>query len=678
MKIISSILIVEMVFICSAESTAQSFWKGYGKVTDTLALHSGILYSTNNNALFVSTYNRGIFKNEAKDSSWHHVLVLPKDQPLLSLYEANNGYLFAGGYGKIFRSDPSGEKWNEIPIHFTHVKNFAEDLNGSLFLCSADSGGILRSTDNGLTWQPFENGLPSKYVNNIAGDGHGNILCTLTNDRTNNYGGLFYLNHSTNQWVKTKITVKLDNIHYNVKVNIIPSITITAGGMVYLSLDGAILNFGLFGVFKNSVSGSLAGTLWQTESWNDTINSPITLRFDQIFASRTGHIFSSRISSSSPGVFSKMKYSSKWIDCNGGLTPAARVKAYFTEGTDGTVYITTDFSNRVFFTKESLPGKKSQNIQFGVLPPARLYESYPLTASSSSGLAVQFRSMNTDKARIDGNRITALGLGGVQIKAYAEGNEAYYYGEESQTLSIDKARNEIYVEPLPDITEGDSSLDVSARASSGEAVQLAVTHGNAWFRGNKIVYQGAGRIQFMATEAGNDTYEAADTVWKELCINPGKPDIIRDTLAGNIVLYSTVDTGNRWYLDNSSLNHEEKTLSPMYPGIYTVQVDIDGCLSSFSDPFFYQVTNIQQHAAAYPFIFYPQPSGDRLFIKLEETMAKGPVQITIMDCLGNIVLSQTGGTQTIITVDTGQLIPGWYILQVSVSDRKYYAKIITD
>jgi hypothetical protein len=675
MKFSSTFLIFVMVFIGSPQLTAQSFWKGYGKITDTMAWHSGLLYSRENNSLFVSTYNMGIFKG-TKDSTWLHVLSLPKDQPLLSLYESNNGYLFAGGFGKIFRSDPPGEKWMEVPLNFTYVKSFAEDLHGNLFLCSADSGGILRSSDNGLTWKSFVNGLPSNYVTHIISDGHGNILCTLDNDRTDIHGGLFYLDPSTNQWVKKNITVKLDNVLYSVKVNSTSSLTITPGGTVYLSLDGGIMDFALFGIFKNSVSGILAGSVWEPESWNDTDNSPITLRFDQIFASQNGHIFSSRISSTTTGIYSKMKYSSKWIDCNGGLSPAYRVKSYFTEGPDGTIYVTSDISNRIFLTKESIPGKKPQNIQFDVLAPARLYEYATLNASSSSGLAVQFTSMNTDRARIEGNRMQALGLGAVVIKAYADGNDTWYYNEESQILTIDKARNEIYIEPLPDQTEGENSLEVTARATSGEAVQLVVTHGNAWFEGTKIYYGGAGRIIFMATEEGNNTYEAADTVWMEFCINPNKPIILSDTLSGNVRLSSSRETGNRWYLNNSLLGHEDKILTPVSPGIYTVQVDIEGCLSPVSEPYYFLVTDIKQSSRESPFIVYPQPSHDRLFIKYRGNMTAEPVRITLVNSQGNIVLSKKENAQNIISTDIRELSPGLYVLELSTRDKSYFVKII--
>jgi hypothetical protein len=671
------LITISMAFTFCLQSAAQSFWKGSGAVTDTGALHSGLLYSRPINALFVSTFNMGIFRNDGKDSTWHHVLSLPKDQPVFSLYQSKNGYLFAGGYGKIFRSDPAGEKWNEIPINFTQVKGFAEDLNGNLFLCSADSGGILRSDDNGQSWKPFVNGLPSNYVNNIAGDRNGNILCTVINDRTDIHGGLFCLNSSTNQWVKKNISVVLDdNTLYTVKVNSIQSVAFTPGGMVYLSLDGGILNFAIYGLFKNSIAGVLAGSAWMRETWNDTLTSPITLQFDQLFASETGHIFASRISSSLPGVYSKMKYSPDWFECSAGLPPVTKVKGYFAESGDGTVFVTTGFSNRIFLTGESKPGKKSQNIRFNALAPTRLYESAILSASSSSELLVRFKSMNTDKARIDGNSVHALGLGEVAIKAWVNGNDTLYYDETSQVLTINKARNEIQIEPLQSFPEGDSSLNVSARATSGEAVKLTITRGNAWFRGTKISYQGPGKIQFIATEPGNDTYEAADTVWTELCVFPKKPFILSDTLSGTVLLSSSSERGNQWFVNNTRTGQEERSITPLIPGNYTLQINIDGCLSEFSEPFVFSVTGTKDPGAENPFIAYPQPVHEKLFIKLKEPGAKTPVRIFVIDCLGNIIISQDEHVQGPVTLDMSDLLPGWYILQIAADDKIHYTKII--
>ncbi len=78
MKIVSLFIF----FISTISISAQSFWKISGVETDANALHSGILYSHNPEAIFISTYNMGIFRSADKGTSWDHVLDLPKDQPV--------------------------------------------------------------------------------------------------------------------------------------------------------------------------------------------------------------------------------------------------------------------------------------------------------------------------------------------------------------------------------------------------------------------------------------------------------------------------------------------------------------------------------------------------------------------------------------------------------------------
>ncbi|HNT93848.1 MAG TPA: hypothetical protein PKJ71_09150, partial [Bacteroidales bacterium] len=78
-------------FISTITISAQSFWKISGVETDATAQHSGILYSQIRKAIFVSTYNMGIFRSADKGASWDHVLDLPKDQPVTALFASADG-----------------------------------------------------------------------------------------------------------------------------------------------------------------------------------------------------------------------------------------------------------------------------------------------------------------------------------------------------------------------------------------------------------------------------------------------------------------------------------------------------------------------------------------------------------------------------------------------------------
>ena len=197
MKTISLIAL----FIYAIGLKAQSFRKLSGTETSELALHSGILYSPESEAIFISTYNMGIFRSTDQGNSWHHVLNLPKDQPVTALFAAKNGNVFGGSFGKIYRSVTNGDKWQDTSVDFTLIRSFAEGQNGNIYVCSTDSVGILKSSDDGLTWLRNTSGLPGNFVNNMVGDGNGNLFCTLLADEKTAPGGLFFWDEQQHQTV---------------------------------------------------------------------------------------------------------------------------------------------------------------------------------------------------------------------------------------------------------------------------------------------------------------------------------------------------------------------------------------------------------------------------------------------------------------------------------------------
>jgi hypothetical protein len=665
---IGLILLINLALSSYGHLSAQSFWKKSGTITDAAALHSSVLYSKRTNTLFVATYNMGIFRSTDNGNSWNNVLILPKDQPVFSLFETFNGDILAGGIGKIYRSDSLGEKWDDIPIDFTIVKNIVEVKNGPLFLCSADSGGILKSTDNGLTWHLFTNGLPSKYVNNLVADSMGNLFCTLINDQTDINGGLYFLNAGTNQWEKKNITITIEDTNYKLKVSAITAITITKNQQIYVSLDAVVTNYAITGIFSNSVTRAVANEIWEQEQRNGTPGIPFYFLARGMFSSSNGHLFVCR----TYAIFSKMNYSASWSNCDGGLGNVS-YSGQFSEKPDGTVLFVPEFSNQVYQTFESVPGKQAQKIVFPPLPNMKLYEYMELKATSSSGLKVKFASHDTDKATIEDNLLRAVGLPDVTIRAYVDGNDTLYYTEENQRLYIGKASNTITIEPIVDRIEGDPPFEVSAHASSGEPVHFEVITGNAQFIGNTLSFSSAGRIQFIATEQGNGSYEIADTIAISFCVNPLKPVIHLDTSnSGIISLSSSATAGNRWYVNGNLIDSIESTITPTQSGIYTLRTDVNGCISEESMPV--TVTSAGNMSGNRGFAIYPQPFFERLVIKLNNN-SNTTWRTIVMDNQGRRVLDVFESSNTLL-LDTRNLPAGWYLLKILSGDQIYYAKAI--
>ncbi|GAB3649635.1 hypothetical protein GCM10028791_15500 [Echinicola sediminis] len=81
--------------------------------------------------------------------------------------------------------------------------------------------------------------------------------------------------------------------------------------------------------------------------------------------------------------------------------------------------------------------KATQNISFDPLPEMTFSDDpFEVSATSSVGLPVLFKSSNTAVAQIDGNKVNVVGAGTADIIAYQPGNDNYKAAEVSQELKV--------------------------------------------------------------------------------------------------------------------------------------------------------------------------------------------------------------------------------------------------
>jgi hypothetical protein len=161
----------------------------------------------------------------------------------------------------------------------------------------------------------------------------------------------------------------------------------------------------------------------------------------------------------------------------------------------------------------------------------------------------------------------------------------------------------------------------------------------------------------------------------ELCVNPKKPVIDADTVSGTVRLVSSSETNNRWYLNDIFSGQTVKTLFPAINGIYTLQVVADGCPSEMSEPYNYVITGIDPVTESGILIF-PIPFRDKLSIRLnskESPAAKTRYGITDFSGKPLLVGEEEGD---LIILDLESLEPGWYLLNVTRSQKSEYFKIL--
>lgn len=152
-----------------------------------------------------------------------------------------------------------------------------------------------------------------------------------------------------------------------------------------------------------------------------------------------------------------------------------------------------------------------------------------------------------------------------------------------------------------------------------------------------------------------------------------KPVITR----GGDFLSSTNAQGWQWYRNNSPIpGATQRSHRLMETGVYTVSiVDSAGC-HVLSDPF--TVTVLDNDALSIPdqLILYPDPATDRIHVRIPGPFAEATV--ALYSLLGQHVHSEraSGGESRVVTLATGGLPRGVYIVRVTAGDRMWTRRVV--
>jgi photosystem II stability/assembly factor-like uncharacterized protein len=124
---------------------------------------------------------RRLYSSTNKGDEWLEVLTAPAN--LYSVYCTGNGDLFAAEYSSpvFYKSTDQGVTWSLI---FNQIVNsFAENQEGELFI-AVNNAGVYNSTDNGLNWNPLNEGLQlqASTLVNVDSSGYVYVLTGPTNN----------------------------------------------------------------------------------------------------------------------------------------------------------------------------------------------------------------------------------------------------------------------------------------------------------------------------------------------------------------------------------------------------------------------------------------------------------------------------------------------------------------
>ncbi|TVR71276.1 MAG: T9SS C-terminal target domain-containing protein [Marinilabiliales bacterium] len=141
-------------------------------------------------------------------------------------------------------------------------------------------------------------------------------------------------------------------------------------------------------------------------------------------------------------------------------------------------------------------------------------------ATATSGLPVSYTSSNHEVATVKGDSIFIAGAGVTEITASQNGNENWYPATPVvMTLTVLKSGQTINFPKLPEKTVDDADFPAGATASSGLEVTYTSSDTEvAVVSEGMIQITGAGTTTITAMQEGNENYNAAPEVSRELVV----------------------------------------------------------------------------------------------------------------------------------------------------------------
>ena len=172
--------------------------------------------------------------------------------------------------------------------------------------------------------------------------------------------------------------------------------------------------------------------------------------------------------------------------------------------------------------------KAEQSISFPP-PGIKTYgdPDFDAGASSSSGLPVTLTTNNPLVATVINGNIHIAGAGMAIITASQSGNNLFYPAVDvNMMLSVNKAVQTIEFAALPPATYGDDDIILTASASS--LLEVTFISGNtevAVIAGNQLHILKAGSVMITASQPGDQNYNPAPDVSRNLIVNKADQEI---------------------------------------------------------------------------------------------------------------------------------------------------------
>ncbi|MBP9907172.1 MAG: hypothetical protein KBF66_16605, partial [Rhodoferax sp.] len=232
------------------------------------------------------------------------------------------------------------------------------------------------------------------------------------------------------------------------------------------------------------------------------------------------------------------------LSIDGGLTQLASLLAAnvpnngvasvsFPAGSSNTARVKVQCANSIFFdvsdanfSYTGAEGLINQTISFSPMSAISIGVSATLSATSSSGLPVTFRSDTPTICGVNGSTVTGSLVGLCTVTANQAGNATYATAPPvTQSFAVDKASQTIAtISFIPDFLSIGGTTTASATATSGMAVSFSsTTPSTCSVLGNTVSGLIPGICTVAADQSGSDNYAAAPQITQSITVTAANP-----------------------------------------------------------------------------------------------------------------------------------------------------------
>ncbi|HRJ52595.1 MAG TPA: hypothetical protein PLE99_07500 [Candidatus Thiothrix moscowensis] len=182
-------------------------------------------------------------------------------------------------------------------------------------------------------------------------------------------------------------------------------------------------------------------------------------------------------------------------------------------------------------------GKGNQTVTFDAATPTNKTlgdAAFSVTITASSGLTPTLGSSTTDVCTVSGNTVTLVAVGTCTLTASQEGNDSYNAAAQVTkdiTVSLAKLNQTVAFDANTPTSKtlGDAAFSVTITASSSLTPTLGSSTTNVCtVSGSSVTLLAAGTCTLTASQAGNDRYNAAAQVTKDITVAKGNQTVAFD------------------------------------------------------------------------------------------------------------------------------------------------------